>query len=152
MRSASRCRASSTVDPLLVVEHVTRIDDDCAPDWPQSDVAGRRAPGALTGHPNLDVSVHGTEPGEPGRGRRRQRHRGQPHRERHPGGVRRARGPAQPARPPADHRRRAAPPLTAPASNRVRCRPGSPSSRRRYSEDASICGSRWLMRRPTGCE
>ena len=31
--------------PLLVVEHVTRIDDDCAPDWPQSASPGRRAPG-----------------------------------------------------------------------------------------------------------
>jgi hypothetical protein len=52
--------------PLLVVEHVTRIDDDCAPDWPSSGSPGGEHKVVLTGHPNLEVSVHGTEPGEPG--------------------------------------------------------------------------------------
>jgi len=51
--------------PLLVVEHVTRIDDDCAPGWPQSSVGGEHRV-CVTGHPNLVVSVHGTEPGESG--------------------------------------------------------------------------------------
>lgn len=51
--------------PLLVVEHVTRIDDACAPDWPQSSEGGEHRV-CVTGHPNLVVSVHGTEPGEPG--------------------------------------------------------------------------------------
>ena len=52
--------------PLLVVEHVTRIDDDCAPDWPQSSSPGGEHRVCLKGHPNLEVAVHGTEPGEPG--------------------------------------------------------------------------------------
>jgi hypothetical protein len=52
--------------PLLVVEHVTRIDDDCAPDWPQSTSPGGEHRVVLSGHPDLTVSVHGTEPGEPG--------------------------------------------------------------------------------------
>ena len=51
--------------PLLVVDHVTRIDDACAPDWPRSAVGGEHRV-LLTGHPDLVVSVHGTEPGEPG--------------------------------------------------------------------------------------
>jgi hypothetical protein len=52
--------------PLLVVEHVTRIDDDCAPDWPHSSSPGGEHRVVISGHPNLVVSVHGTEPGEPG--------------------------------------------------------------------------------------
>ena len=50
----------------LVVEHVTRIDDGCAPDWPQSSSPGGEHRVVLSGHPNLTVSVHGTEDGEPG--------------------------------------------------------------------------------------
>ncbi len=50
----------------LVVEHVTRIDDDCAPDWPTSSSPGGEHRVVLSGHPNLTVTVHGTEPGEPG--------------------------------------------------------------------------------------
>ncbi len=50
----------------LVVEHVTRIDDDCAPEWPQSSSPGGEHRVVLTGHPNLTVTVHGTEAGEPG--------------------------------------------------------------------------------------
>jgi hypothetical protein len=52
--------------PRLVVEHVTRIDDDCAPDWPASTAPGGIHRVRVTGHPNLDVTIHGTEPGEPG--------------------------------------------------------------------------------------
>ncbi len=51
---------------LLVVEHVTRIDDACAPDWPQSASPGGEHRIVMSGHPHLTVSVHGTEPGEPG--------------------------------------------------------------------------------------
>ncbi len=50
----------------LVVEHVTRIDDACAPDWPVSSSPGGEHRVVLTGHPNLTVTVHGTEAGEPG--------------------------------------------------------------------------------------
>ena len=52
--------------PRLVVEHVTRIDDECAPDWQSSTSPGGEHRVELRGHPNLAVSVHGTEPGEPG--------------------------------------------------------------------------------------
>ena len=51
---------------LFVVEHVTRIDDDCAPDWPTSTSPGGIHRVKITGHPNLEVTIHGTEPGEPG--------------------------------------------------------------------------------------
>ena len=47
-RSGSRCVASSTAVPLLVVEHVTRIDDECAPEWPTSHVTRRRAPASAS--------------------------------------------------------------------------------------------------------
>ena len=50
----------------LVIEHITRIDDACAPAWPGSSSPGGEHRVALTGHPNLTVSVHGTEEGEPG--------------------------------------------------------------------------------------
>jgi hypothetical protein len=50
----------------IVVEHVTRIDDTCARDWPSAHSPGGEHKVVLTGHPHLEVSVHGTEPGEPG--------------------------------------------------------------------------------------
>jgi len=52
--------------PLLVVEHVTRIDDDVAPEWPRPVYPGGEHRVTIEGHPHLVVSVHGTEPGEPG--------------------------------------------------------------------------------------
>lgn len=52
--------------PLIVMEHITRIDDACAPDWPQSSSPGGEHRVQITGHPNLTVAVHGTEPGESG--------------------------------------------------------------------------------------
>ena len=67
-QGAFRFEVQGIVDgrPLLVVEHITRIDDDCAPDWPQSTSPGGEHRVRITGHPNLDVTIHGTEPGEPG--------------------------------------------------------------------------------------
>lgn len=52
--------------PLLVVEHVTRIDDECAPEWQQPTMPGGEHRIVLSGHPHLEINVHGTEPGEPG--------------------------------------------------------------------------------------
>jgi hypothetical protein len=52
--------------PLLVMEHVTRIDDDLAPDWLKPVFPGGEHRVTISGHPRLVVSVHGTEPGEPG--------------------------------------------------------------------------------------
>jgi hypothetical protein len=67
-QGAFRFDVTGVVDghPLLVVDHITRIDDACAPDWPQSSNPGGEHRVQLSGHPNLTVSVHGTEPGEPG--------------------------------------------------------------------------------------
>jgi 2,4-diaminopentanoate dehydrogenase len=67
-QGAFRFQVTGTVagHPLLVAEHVTRIDDECAPDWPQSSSPGGEHRVIMSGHPRLTVSVHGTEPGEPG--------------------------------------------------------------------------------------
>ena len=52
--------------PVLEAEHVTRIDDGCAPDWPQSSVDGGLNRVVITGRPNLTVSVHGEDASDPG--------------------------------------------------------------------------------------
>jgi hypothetical protein len=67
-QGAFRFEVQGIVDgrPRLVMEHVTRIDDDCAPDWPSSTQPGGIHRVRITGHPDLDVTIHGTEPGEPG--------------------------------------------------------------------------------------
>jgi hypothetical protein len=52
--------------PLLVVEHITRIDDECAPEWASSNSPGGEHRIVLSGNPHLMVSIHGTEHGEPG--------------------------------------------------------------------------------------
>jgi hypothetical protein len=52
--------------PRLVVEHVTRIGEETAPEWPRSASPGGEHRVVLSGHPHLVLSVHGTEPGEPG--------------------------------------------------------------------------------------
>lgn len=51
-------------EPRLVIEHVTRIDDACAPDWPQSP------PGTdgchrvvLRGRPEISVTINATDGG-----------------------------------------------------------------------------------------
>lgn len=52
--------------PLLVMEHITRIDDSCAPDWPYPPTGQGAHRVRISGRPNLEVTVHGTEDGEPG--------------------------------------------------------------------------------------
>ena len=52
--------------PLIVMEHITRIHDDCAPDWPYPHEGQGSHQVQVTGRPNLTVAVHGTEAGEPG--------------------------------------------------------------------------------------
>jgi hypothetical protein len=52
--------------PLLTVEHITRIDDDCAPDWQQPLNPGGEHRVVMSGHPHLEITIHGNEPGEPG--------------------------------------------------------------------------------------
>ncbi|HEX4529517.1 MAG TPA: dihydrodipicolinate reductase [Acidimicrobiia bacterium] len=67
-QGAFRFEVQGVIDgrPRLVVEHVTRIDDDCASEWPTSTAPGGIHRVRISGHPNLDVTIHGTEPGEPG--------------------------------------------------------------------------------------
>ena len=65
-RSASRCRASSTATRCSWWSTSPASTTTARP-------TGRRRPRPggdhrvrITGHPNLDVTIHGTEPGEPG--------------------------------------------------------------------------------------
>tara|TARA_B100000519_G_C14255930_1_gene445037 strand:+ start:3407 stop:4480 length:1074 start_codon:yes stop_codon:yes gene_type:complete len=51
---------------LLVMEHITRIDDDCAPDWPYPPTGQGSHQVQITGKPTLQVTVHGEEHGERG--------------------------------------------------------------------------------------
>ena len=110
-QGAFRFEVRGIVDgrPLLVVEHITRIDDDCAPDWPQSTSPGGEHRVQLTGHPNLEVSAStATEPGEPGAAGGGNATAANRIVNAIPAVVRRAAGPGEPARPAADHRRRPA--------------------------------------------
>lgn len=52
--------------PLYVLEHVTRIDDDCAPDWPYPPEGRGCHQVVITGNPTLTVSLHATDRHEPG--------------------------------------------------------------------------------------
>ena len=54
--------------PRIVVEHVTRIDDDCAPDWPRSPGGQSMHRVLLEGRPRLTVDLHSEDPSEPGAG------------------------------------------------------------------------------------
>ena len=51
---------------LYVVEHVTRIDDHCAPDWPYPPEGQGCHQVLLRGNPDLTVSVHAEDPFEQG--------------------------------------------------------------------------------------
>jgi hypothetical protein len=53
-------------EPLLVIEHITRIDDDCAPEWTKNDPDGGYHNVIITGEPSLTVSVHGEDSIDPG--------------------------------------------------------------------------------------
>ncbi|MEM8659562.1 MAG: dihydrodipicolinate reductase [Pseudomonadota bacterium] len=52
--------------PRLVVEHVTRIDDECAPQWPYPPQGQGCHQVLITGSPDLVVTVHGHDRVEPG--------------------------------------------------------------------------------------
>jgi hypothetical protein len=53
-------------EALFVVEHVTRIDDACAPDWPYPPEGRGCHRVILRGTPVLHVTVHGEDAFEPG--------------------------------------------------------------------------------------
>tara|TARA_R110002110_G_scaffold205066_7_gene417319 strand:- start:476475 stop:477557 length:1083 start_codon:yes stop_codon:yes gene_type:complete len=50
----------------LVVEHITRIDDACAPEWPYPPEGQGCHQVIITGNPVLKISSHGHDPVEPG--------------------------------------------------------------------------------------
>ena len=50
----------------IVVEHITRIHQECAPDWPYPPQGEGCHQVLITGSPDLTVSVHGHDPVEPG--------------------------------------------------------------------------------------
>ena len=52
--------------PLLVVEHVTRITGQCAPDWDYPASPGGEHKVVVSGTPHLEVTVHGVDRNEPG--------------------------------------------------------------------------------------
>ena len=59
-------RAIVAGQPRIVVEHVTRIDDACAPDWPRPP-EGQGAHGVvIDGLPRLEVSLHSEDRHEKG--------------------------------------------------------------------------------------
>jgi hypothetical protein len=59
-------RGISGGEPLFVVDHVTRIDGACAPDWPYPPEGRGCHRVILRGAPVLHVTVHGEDPCEPG--------------------------------------------------------------------------------------
>ncbi|MEM8498539.1 MAG: dihydrodipicolinate reductase [Pseudomonadota bacterium] len=50
----------------IVVEHITRIDQSCAPDWPYPAEGEGCHQAIIKGNPELKVSFHGHDPVEPG--------------------------------------------------------------------------------------
>lgn len=50
----------------VVMEHITRIDDDCASDWPYPPEGRGCHQVVIRGNPDLTVSVHGHDAVEPG--------------------------------------------------------------------------------------
>lgn len=53
-------------DPLYALEHITRIDDDCAPHWPYPPEGRGCHQVIISGDPDLHLSVHGEDHFEPG--------------------------------------------------------------------------------------
>jgi hypothetical protein len=50
-------------EPVIVVEHVTRIDPRCAPDWPQPTSGDGTHRVVLEGRPRIEVNVEATDEG-----------------------------------------------------------------------------------------
>ncbi|HSB96872.1 MAG TPA: hypothetical protein VLC91_10500 [Spongiibacteraceae bacterium] len=51
---------------LYVAEHITRIDDECAPDWPYPPEGRGCHRVIIKGNPDLHVTIHGEDAFEPG--------------------------------------------------------------------------------------
>ena len=50
----------------IVIEHITRIDNACSPDWPYPPTGHGCHQAVIKGNPELVVSLHGHDPIEPG--------------------------------------------------------------------------------------
>lgn len=59
-------RGMRSGESRLVVEHITRIDDRCAPDWSYPPRGQGCHQVLISGNPDLVLSVHGHDPVEPG--------------------------------------------------------------------------------------
>lgn len=53
-------------EPLYVLEHITRIDDQCAPEWPYPPEGQGCHQVIISGDPTLHVTVHAEDAFEPG--------------------------------------------------------------------------------------
>ncbi|MDA8752534.1 hypothetical protein N9M39_00055 [Halieaceae bacterium] len=53
-------------EPLYVLEHVTRIDDTCATDWPYPPEGRGCHQVIISGDPDLFITIHGQDHHEPG--------------------------------------------------------------------------------------
>lgn len=51
-------------EPRIVIEHVTRIHADCAPDWPQPPSGAGAHRVIIEGRPRIEVSIEATDEGE----------------------------------------------------------------------------------------
>lgn len=52
--------------PLFIIEHITRIDENCASDWPYPPEGQGCHRVLISGNPDLTVSIHSEDPHEPG--------------------------------------------------------------------------------------
>ena len=69
-QGAFRFEVQGMIDgvPRIVIEHVTRIDDACAPQWPLPPNDGGVHRVVITGRPDLEVTLHSHDPLEAGPG------------------------------------------------------------------------------------
>ncbi|OQQ14273.1 dihydrodipicolinate reductase [Streptomyces sp. M41(2017)] len=65
-QGAVRFEVQGIVDgePLIVIEHVTRIHASCAPDWPTPPDGDGAHRVIIEGHPRIEVTVEATDEGE----------------------------------------------------------------------------------------
>jgi hypothetical protein len=65
-QGAVRFEVQGIVDkePRIVIEHVTRIHPDCAPDWPRPPSGAGAHRVIIEGRPRIEVSIEATDEGE----------------------------------------------------------------------------------------
>jgi hypothetical protein len=66
-QGAFRFEVAATAGAVrFVLEHVTRIDDDCAPDWPYPPRGSGCHQVIISGNPTLHLNIHAEDRFEPG--------------------------------------------------------------------------------------